>query len=92
MDLDLEPLRRGLPDHFFMRGWDSPLDWVIRSRENKCRFMLPLPEELSPRGHVLELQLHRALPETNAANPITIGVRVDDGPVENIHLSTDDEI
>lgn len=84
MDLDLEPLRRGLPDHFFMRGWDSPLDWVIRSRENKCRFMRPLPEELSPRGPVLELQLHLALPEANSANAITIGVRVD--------LSTDDEI
>jgi hypothetical protein len=74
----------GYPTRFFMNGWDSALHWVIRSRENKCRFMLPLPEELSPRGHVLELQLHLALPEANSANAITIGVRVD--------LSTDDEI
>jgi hypothetical protein len=40
----------------------------------------------------LELQLHLALPQTSASYPTTIGVRINDGPIENFHLSTDDEI
>lgn len=66
--------------------------WVIWSRENKCLLMLPFDEEQSSRGHDMVLQLHLALPQTSATNPITIGVRVNDGPIENFHLSTDDEI
>jgi len=82
----------GYPTKFFMRGWHSALDWVIWSRENKCLLMLPLNEEQASRGHHLELQLHLALPQTSVSNPTTIGVRVNDGPIENFHLSTDDEI
>ena len=82
----------GYPTKFFMRGWHSALDWVIWSRENKCLLMLPFDEEQSSGGHRLELQLHLALPRTSASNPTTIGVRVNDGPIENFHLSTDDEI
>ncbi len=82
----------GYPTKFFMRGWHSALDWVIWSRENKCLLTLPIDEEQPSRGHGLELQLHLALPQTSASNPTTIGVRVDGGPIENFHLSTDDEI
>ena len=82
----------GYPTKFFMRGWHSALDWVIWSRENKCLLMLPFDEEQASRGHRLELQLHLALPQTSASNPTTIGVRVNDGPIEDFHLSTDDEI
>ena len=82
----------GYPTKFFMRGWHSALDWVIWSRENKCLLMLPYDPEQPSRSLNLELQLHLALPRTSASNPITIGVRVDDGPIENFHLSTDDEI
>jgi hypothetical protein len=82
----------GYPTKFFMRGWHSALDWVIWSRENKCLLMLPLDEDQASRGHRLELQLHLALPQTSVSNPTTIGVRVNDGPIENFHLSTDDEI
>ena len=82
----------GYPTKFFMSGWDSALDWVIWSRENKSLLMLPLPEDQPSRSHRLELQLHLALPQTSVSNPTTIGVRVNDGPIENFHLSTDDEI
>ena len=82
----------GYPTKFFMRGWRSASDWVIWSRENKCLLMLPFDEEQFSRGRRLELQLHLALPQTSASNPTTIGVRVNDGPIENFHLSTDDEI
>jgi Glycosyltransferase family 9 (heptosyltransferase) len=82
----------GYPTKFFVRGWHSALAWVIWSRENKCLLMLPFDEEKSSRGHDLLLQLHLALPQTSASNPITIGVRVNDGPIEYFHLSTDDEI
>ena len=82
----------GYATKFFMRGWHSALDWVIWSRENKCLLMLPFDEEQPSRGDRLELQLHLALPRTSASNPTTIGVRVNDGPIENFHLSTDDEI
>lgn len=34
----------------------------------------------------------RAVPEASASSPRTIGVRVDDGPVDNIRLATDDMI
>lgn len=81
----------GYATKFFISGWDSALDWVIWSRENSV-LVLPLPEEQSSGVHRLELQLHLTLPETSAANPMTIGVRVDDGPTENFRLSTDDEI
>jgi hypothetical protein len=82
----------GYPTKFFMRGWHSALDWVIWSRENKCLLMLPYDPEQPSRSLNLELQLHLALPRTSASNPTTIGVRVDDGPIENFHLSTDDQI
>jgi SAM-dependent methyltransferase len=82
----------GYPTKFFVRGWHSALAWVIWSRENKCLLLLPFDEEESSRGHNMVLQLHLALPQTSASNPITIGVRVNDGPIENFHLSTDDEI
>jgi SAM-dependent methyltransferase len=82
----------GYPTRFFMRGWHSALDWVIWSRESKCLLMLPFDEEQPSSGHRLELQLHLALPQTSASNPTTIGVRINDGPIENFHLSTDDEI
>jgi SAM-dependent methyltransferase len=82
----------GYPTKFFMRGWHGALDWVIWSRENKCLLMLPFDEEQPPGGGSLELQLHLALPRTSASNPTTIGVRVNDGPIEDFHLSTDDEI
>jgi hypothetical protein len=82
----------GYPAKFFMSGWHDALDWVIWSRDEKCRLMLPLPEDQPPCGHELELQLHLACPETSASNPITIGIRVDDGPIENFRVSTDDGI
>jgi SAM-dependent methyltransferase len=82
----------GYPAKFFMRGWRRALDEVIWSRENKCLLMLPFDEKQSSRANRLELQLHLALPQTSASNPVTIGVRVNDGPIEDFHLSTDDEI
>ncbi len=82
----------GYPTKFFMRGWRSASDWVIWSRENKCLLALPFDEEQFSRGRGLELQLHLVLPQTSASNPTTIGVRVNDGPIESFHLSTDDEI
>ena len=82
----------GYPTKFFMRGWHRALDWVIWSRENKCLLVLPFDEEQPSGGRGLELQLHLALPRTSASNPTTIGVRVNDGPIEDFHLSTDDEI
>jgi len=82
----------GYATKFFMRGWHEALHYVIWSRENKCVLMLPLPPEQAVHDHAVELELHLTLPETSATNPMTIGVRVDDGPVENFRLSTDDEI
>jgi hypothetical protein len=43
-------------------------------------------------GQGLELQLHLALPRASASNPTAIGVRINDGPIDNFVLSTDDEI
>ena len=82
----------GYPTKFFMRGWHRALDWVIWSRENKCLLMLPFDEEPPSGGQGLELQLHLALPRASASNPTAIGVRINDGPIENFVLSTDDEI
>jgi hypothetical protein len=82
----------GYPTKFFLSGWDAAQDWVIWSREEKCRLMLPLSVEQPAPGQRLELQLHLACPETSASNPITIGVRVDDGPIDNFRISTDDGI
>jgi hypothetical protein len=87
MDLDFEPFAEGYTTRFFMSGWHPALHYVIWSRENKCRLILPLPSEQAARDHVVELQLHVTLPETSASKPTTIGVRVDDGPVENFRLS-----
>ncbi len=83
----------GYPTKFFIRGWHGALDWVIWSRENKCLLMLPFDEEPPSGGPSLELQLqlHLALPHTSASNPMAIGVRINDGPVENFVLSTEDE-
>jgi hypothetical protein len=82
----------GYPTRFFMSGWHGALDYVIWNRDKKCLLMLPLPEEPSSRGSAVQLQLHLTLPETSASNPISIGIRVDDGPIKNFHLSTEDEI
>jgi hypothetical protein len=82
----------GYSTKFFLSGWHGALDWVIWDRDDKCVLMLPYPAEQSSCDHAIELQLHLALPGASAANPITIGVRVNDGPVENFNLSTDDEI
>ena len=82
----------GYPAKFFTSGWDSASDWVIWSRDDKCLLVLPFDQNQPSRGHDLELQLHLALPETSPTNPVTIGVRVDDGLIENFHLSTDDGI
>jgi len=81
----------GYPTKFFMRGWQGALDWVIWSHENKCLLMLPFDEEPPSGAQCLELQLHLALPQTSASNPTAIGVRINDGPIENFVLSTDDE-
>jgi ADP-heptose:LPS heptosyltransferase len=80
----------GYPTKFFVRGWSSALDWVIWSRENKCLLILPV-DEAPPQGG-LELQLHLTLPQTNASNPASIGVQINDGPIKNFHLLRDDEI
>ena len=61
---------------------------VIWSRDHKSLLMLPLPEEQSLGGHHVELQLHVAVPEASEANLATIGLRVDDGSVENFSLSS----
>jgi ubiquinone/menaquinone biosynthesis C-methylase UbiE len=82
----------GYPAKFFTSGWDSASDWVIWSRDDKCLLVLPFDQNQPSRGHDLELQLHLTLPETSPTNPVTIGVRVDDGLIENFHLSTDDGI
>ena len=82
----------GYTTKFFVSGWHSALHYVIWSREKKCLLMLPLPVEESWRDQAVELQLHLAIPETSASNPITIGIRIDDEPIENFNLSTDDEI
>jgi Glycosyltransferase family 9 (heptosyltransferase) len=73
---------------FFIKGWHTPTDSVIWSRDEKCLLMLPLPEEQSLGDHRVELQLHVAVPEASEANPASIGLRVDDGPVENFILSS----
>ena len=44
------------------------------------------------RGLRLELQLHLAIPKANPSNPTTIGIRANDGSIENFRLSTDDAI
>jgi SAM-dependent methyltransferase len=77
---------------FFIKGWHAPTDSVIWSRDDKCLLMLPLPERESLGGHRVELQLHVAVPEASEANPATIGLCVDDGPIENFRLSNDGAI
>jgi hypothetical protein len=77
---------------FFVKGWHKPSDSVIWSRDHPCFLMLPLPEDQSSRGNRLELQLHVAVPEAGAANPATVGLRVDEGPIENFCLSSSDAI
>jgi ADP-heptose:LPS heptosyltransferase len=79
---------------FFIRGWHDASESVIWSREteDKCILMAPYPEGSSSRGDVVELQIHLAVPEASASNPRTIGVSVDDGPIENYDLSADDTI
>ena len=54
--------------------------------------MLPLPEEPSSGGNRVELQLHVAVPEASEANPATVGLRVDEGSIENFRLSSSDAI
>jgi len=78
----------GYPTKFFIRGWRDASDTVIWSKGNKCLIMLPG----EPSGHTIELQLHLALPETGPSTPAIIGVRVEDGPIENLRLLTDDAI
>ena len=80
------------PGIFFIKGWHEPSDSVIWSRGERCFLMLPLPEDQSPPGNRLELQLHVAVPEASAANPATVGLRVDEGPIENYRLSSSDAI
>ena len=41
----------GYPAKFFISGWDSALDWVIWSRDDKCLLMLPFDEEPPSGGH-----------------------------------------
>jgi ADP-heptose:LPS heptosyltransferase len=79
---------------FFIRGWHQASESVIWSREteDKCVLMAPYPGQQASRGESLELQLHLTIPEASASSPRTIGVRVDDGPVDNISLATDDMI
>ena len=84
-------LADGYPTRFFVRGWHEASNCVIWSRESKCLLVLPLPAE-SWGGHAVELQLHLTLPRTGASNPTSIGVCVNDGPIEDFHLSTEDEI
>ncbi len=86
-----ESFADGYPSKFFLTGWGSPLEWVIWSRESKCVLMLPYPEEPS-RCLRIELQLHLAVPRASATSPMTIGICVDDGPIQNFRLSTDDTI
>ena len=79
---------------FFIRGWHDAWESVIWSREteDKCLLMAPYPIERSSPANVVELQIHLAVQEASASNPRTIGVRVDDGPVEHFRLATDDTI
>jgi ADP-heptose:LPS heptosyltransferase len=79
---------------FFIRGWHQASESVIWSREteDKCVIMMPYPEQQASRGQILELQLHLTIPEAGISSARTIGVRVDDGPVDNIRLATDDAV
>ena len=54
--------------------------------------MLPLPEEPSSGGNRVELQLHVAVPEASEANPATVGLCLDEGPIQNFRLSRNDAI
>ena len=78
--------------NFFIKGWHEPSDSVIWSRDDTCYLMLPLPEKPASGDDRLELQLHVAIPEASEANPTTIRVRVDDGPIENFRLSSSNAI
>ena len=80
------------PGKFFIKGWHKPSDSVIWSRDDRCFLMLPLPEDQFPPGNRLELQVHVAVPEAGGANPVTVGLRIDEGPIENFHLSSSDAI
>ncbi len=82
----------GYSSNFFLSGWRSPLEWVIWSRESKCVLMLPYSAEPASLGRRLDLQLHLAIPKASASNPKTIGIRVDDGPLENFRVSNNDII
>jgi hypothetical protein len=92
MDLDLEPLCRGLSDQILHARMAQRLGLGDLEPGEQMPSHVAIDEEQPSRGHRLELQLHLALPQTSVSNPTTIGVRVNDGPIENFHLSTDDEI
>ena len=40
----------------------------------------------------MELQIDLAVPKASASRPTTIGIRVDDGTINDFHVSTDDVI
>ena len=40
-----ESFADGYPGKFFLKGWGSPREWAIFSRDDKCILMLPHPEE-----------------------------------------------
>ena len=65
---------------------------MIWSRDDTCFLLLPLSEKPSSADDRLELQLHVAVPHASEANPATIGLRVDDGPIENFGLSSSNAI
>ena len=63
-----------------------------RETEDKCLFIAPYPVERSSPAEVVQLEIHLAVQEASASNPRTIRVLVDDGPIENFRLATDDTI
>jgi SAM-dependent methyltransferase len=87
-----ESFADGYPGKFFLKGWGSPQEWAIFSRDDKCILMLLHPEDPYSGHPRIELQLHLAVPKATASNPTTIGIRVDDGAIENFCVSTDDVI
>ena len=88
----LDSFADGYSSKFFLSGWRSPLERVIWSRESKCVLMLPYSAEPASPGRRLDLQLHLAIPKASASNAKTIGIRVDDGPIENFRVSKNDII
>ncbi len=87
-----ESFADGYLGKFFLKGWGSPQEWAIFSRDDKCILMLLHPEDPYSGHPRIELQLHLAVPKATASNPTTIGIRVDDGAIENFCVSTDDVI